>query len=95
MKWTKAEERILWDNPDKSNEWLALQINKPEATIATKRSRMGITSIANRWTVEEEQIMKDFYNEVALADLHLLLPERNIASIRAKARAMRKRGKLK
>ena len=95
IRWTVEEEEYLrnnWTHTDINT--LILHLNRSKKSVVNKASKFGLslkdsiyyTTKRKPWTKEEERILKDYYNTVAVQDIHVILPHRSIKTITERAR---------
>jgi DNA-binding CsgD family transcriptional regulator len=94
-RWTIQDEEYLrsnWTHTDIST--LISHLNRSKKSIVNKAAKLGLllneniyhTSQKKHWTKEEDRILKDYYNIIAVQDIHVILPHRSIKTITERAR---------
>lgn len=89
--WSEEDIEFLFQNPTMSIANIAAILEKSEASVKSKRSRLGIrTEDAKPWTADERRILQYNY-EKGKTELMQLLPGRSWNAIRSQAAFLRKR----
>jgi hypothetical protein len=94
-KWTIQEEAYLrsnWTHTDINT--LMFDLDRGKKSLLNKAAKLGLslkdniyyTTKTKPWTKEEDRIIKDYYNIVAVQDIHVILPHRSIKKIADRAR---------
>ncbi len=96
-RWTIQEENYLrssWTHTDINI--LMFNLGRSKKSIVNKVSKLGLslndniyyTTMKKPWTKEEDRILKDYYNVVAVQDIHVILSHRSIKTITERARCL-------
>lgn len=71
-EWTDKEITFLKDNIDKSNTWIAEQLNRSILSIRNKKSILGIR-VYHKWTSKELKFIKENYPKMNSRELAKIL----------------------
>jgi DNA-binding CsgD family transcriptional regulator len=103
-KWTIQEEEYLrnnWRNMDINA--LILHLGRSKKSIVNKGCKLGLSlrdtlcygTKRKPWTKEEDRILKDYYNILAVQDIQVILPHRSIKTITERARSLQLTAQVK
>lgn len=95
-KWNVQEEKYLIDNWGQADASIIMKIlDRTEDSIVRKAQRLGLKTHKNpneylkkRWSAEEENILREFYQIKPMDDLLSLLPGRTRESIIKRAKLL-------
>lgn len=90
--WTKHQEKLLEANKDRSISDLARILNKSEAAVRNKKSKMGLGAKKESWTDTEYRILQKYYGKVSKSEMLELLPNRTWLAITRQVSNLRQRG---